>query len=34
MSDRKVAEHCERVWRKYNPTAPARPEVPLPDAPF
>lgn len=29
-----LVRHLDRVWRKYNPTAPAQPEQPLPDAPY
>lgn len=34
MSDHELARHLERVWKKYNPTAPVRPEKELPDAPY
>lgn len=35
MNDEKdLLKHLERVHKKYNPATPARPEQPLPDAPY
>ena len=33
-TERQIVARLERVWRKYNQQAPARPETPLPSAPY
>lgn len=33
-TERQIIARLERVWRKYNPATPPRPEQQLPDAPF